>query len=130
MSNGVDFKKISLESRELLNSALAREAALREELKELREAVNSAAKGIKAGIEIAKVPRILLERLTVAEQRADELEGLLRETLESGEWFSSALEFQNRQGFELCAKIDAALKPAEDYNELDDDEDLEVFDDQ
>ena len=54
----------------------------------------------------------LQQRLTVAEQRADELEWLLRETLESGEWFSSALEFQNRQGFELCAKIDAALKPA------------------
>jgi len=32
MSNGVDFKKIALENRDLLNAALAREAELREEL--------------------------------------------------------------------------------------------------
>lgn len=83
--------------------AAEREAALRESLTDKREEYN------KLGDRYDD----LQQRLTVAEQRADELEGLLRETLESGEWFSSALEFQNRQGFELCAKIDAALKPAE-----------------
>lgn len=117
-----------------LDAALGRDTALREEI-EMAKQVQETTDAIVTMVDWQRDHWIekcglLKQRLTVAEQRADELEGLLRETLESGEWFSSALEFQNRQGFELCAKIGAALKPAEDYNELDDDEDLEVFDDQ
>lgn len=94
MSNGVDFKKISLENRELLNSALAREAALREELEKV------------CGDEWRKDKRQIVDlqqRLTVAEQ-------LLREVLESGDWFRSAIEFINGEGLEVRAKIEAALK--------------------
>lgn len=47
----------------------------------------------------------LQQRLTVAEQ-------LLREVLESGDWFRSALEFINGEGLEVREKIEASLKPA------------------
>lgn len=68
MSNGVDFKKISLENCELLNSALAREAALREELELVRKAVPN------SSLELVS----LQQRLTVAET-------LLRRVIACGE---------------------------------------------
>ena len=72
MSNGVDFKKISLENRELLNSALAREAALREEI-EMAKQVQEATDAIVTMVDgqrdnwIEKCG-LLKQRLTVAEQ--------------------------------------------------------------
>ena len=65
MSNGVDFKKISLDNRELLNSALAREAALRESLTDKREEYNKLGDRYDA----------LQQRLTVAEQLLSQVEG-------------------------------------------------------
>ena len=65
MSNGVDFKKISLENRELLNSALAREDALREELDALRESYEAMRDRKSSIVE-------LQQRLTVAERRESE----------------------------------------------------------
>ena len=96
MSNGVDFKKIALENRDLLNAALAREAALRESLTDKRDEYNK----------IDDKYDYLQQRLTVAEQ-------LLHEVRDSGDWHSSALEFIHGEGFEVLAKIEAALKPAE-----------------
>lgn len=90
MSNGVDFKKISLESRELLNSALAREAALRESLTDKREEYNKLGDRYDA----------LQQRLTVAEQRVDLLEGLLK----SG----------SSPTYAHCSAVMEALKPAEE----------------
>lgn len=81
-----------------------RETALREDLARYKSLFAQAQKAIdrlnelhhKRMCEIAK-------RLTVAEQ-------LLREVLESGDWFRSALEFINGEGLEVRAKIEAALK--------------------
>lgn len=100
MSNGVDFKKISLENRGLLNSALAREAALREELEKV------------CGDEWRKDKRQIVDlqqRLTVAEQRAGDLESALinvRETLGREYWDKYAGLDETRD------ILDAALKPA------------------
>lgn len=47
--------------------------------------------------------------VTALEQRVAELEGQLRGVLESGDWFSSALEFHNGDGFERQAGITATL---------------------
>lgn len=47
--------------------------------------------------------------VTALEQRVAELEGQLRGVLESGDWFRSALEFHNGDGFERQAGITAAL---------------------
>lgn len=80
------------------DAALAREAALREEL------------GKVCGDEWRKDKRkiqALQQRLTDAEKRAGELEGLLREVANldpRGEFL----------GWQLDGKIDAALKPAEE----------------
>ena len=65
------------------------------ELEDLVEKLNNALVEIDA----------LQQRLTVAEQ-------LLREVLESGDWFRSALEFINGEGLEVREKIEASLKPA------------------
>ena len=65
----------------------------------------------------------LQQRLTVAEQLLSETLPHLRFCKGMGQKFAEKLDG-------LDFRIDAALKPAEDYNELDDDEDLEVFDDQ
>lgn len=65
MSNGIDFKKIAIESRELMNAALARETALREELAALRESYE-AMRDRKNSIVY------LQQRLTSAEQRESE----------------------------------------------------------
>lgn len=88
MSNGVDFKKMAIESRDLLNSALAREGALREELSKLADDC------------CEKVDDILdlQQRLTVAEQRVDLLEGLLK----SG----------SSPTYAHCSAVMEALKPA------------------
>ena len=78
-----------------LDAALSRETALREELSKLADDY------------CEKVDDILdlQQRLTVAEK-------ILREVLESGDWFRSALEFINGEGLEVREKIEASLKPA------------------
>ena len=103
MSNGVDFKKVALENRDLLNAALAREAALREELDALRESYEAMRDRKNSIVD-------LQQRLTVAEKREAELEGLLREVANldpRGEFL----------GWKLDGKIEAALKPAEEGEE-------------
>ena len=74
------------------------EAALREELATLRESYESMRDRKNSIVD-------LQQRLTVAEQ-------LLHEVRDSGDWHSSALEFIHGEGFEVLAKIEAALKPA------------------
>ena len=77
MSNGVDFKKISLENRELLNSALAREAALQKELDSIKASVDgfeSPEHAAQVADTLGHANTALQQRLTVAEQRAGELE--------------------------------------------------------
>ena len=83
-----------------LDAALGREAALREELASLRESYESMRDRKNSIVD-------LQQRLTVAEQ-------LLHEVRDSGDWHSSALEFIHGEGFEVLAKIEAALKPAEE----------------
>ena len=83
-----------------LDAALGREAALREELATLRESYESMRDRKNSIVD-------LQQRLTVAEQ-------LLHEVRDSGDWHSSALEFIHGEGFEVLAKIEAALKPAEE----------------
>ena len=80
-----------------------REAALLEELATLRESYESIRDRKNSIVE-------LQQRLTVAEK-------LLREVLESGDWFRSALEFINGEGLEVREKIEASLKPAADGEE-------------
>ena len=98
-----------------LDAALSREAALREELATLRESYESMRDRKNSIVE-------LQQRLTVEEQRSGEMEGLLSRC--------AAFTHDLLNPISLRRDISAALKPAEDYNELDDDEDLEVFDDQ
>ena len=86
-----------------LDAALGREAALREELATLRESYESMRDRKNSIVD-------LQQRLTVAEK-------LLREVLESGDWFRSALEFINGEGLEVREKIEASLKPAADGEE-------------
>lgn len=95
-----------------LDAALGREAALRESLTDKREEYNKLGDRYDA----------LQQRLTVAEQRSGEMEGLLSRC--------AAFTHDLLNPISLRRDISAALKPAEDYSELDDDEDLEVFDDQ
>lgn len=89
-----------------LDAALAREAALREELARYKSLFGQAQKAIDRLNELhPKRMGELAKRLTVAEQ-------LLHEVRDSGDWHSSALEFIHGEGFEVLAKIEAALKPA------------------
>ena len=81
-----------------LNELNKREAALREELDALRESYESMRDRKNSIVD-------LQQRLSVAEQ-------LLHEVRDSGDWHSSALEFIHGEGFEVLAKIEAALKPA------------------
>lgn len=86
-----------------LDAALAREAALREEL----ETEKTGAEGIYQPLEFCQKQRdALQQRLTVAEQRAGKMEELLREAYEAGD--------HNIFGTGLDSRIDASLKPAED----------------
>lgn len=79
-----------------------REAALREELATSREAFKEELEGVKYTRRKFRQERdALQQRLTVAEQRADELEGLLREC-------QPALD---KAGYSTW-QIDEALKPA------------------
>ena len=110
--------------------AAEREAALREELEALRESYEAMRDRKNSIVD-------LQQRLTVAEQRADEMAHALtiadeylcaaESLLDRGEDDSLNLE---PAIIAVRGALKAALKPAEDYNELDDDEDLEVFDDQ
>lgn len=89
-----------------LDAALGREAALREELARYKSLFGQAQKAIDRLNELhPKRMGELAKRLTVAEQ-------LLHEVRDSGDWHSSALEFIHGEGFEVLAKIEAALKPA------------------
>ena len=102
MSNGVDFKKIALENQDLLNAALAREAALREELAALRESYEAMRDRKNSIVD-------LQQRLTFEERRAGDLETALinvRETLGREYWDQYAGLDETRD------ILDAALKPA------------------
>ena len=85
------------------------EAALREELATLRESYESMRDRKNSIVD-------LQQRLTVAEQRSGEMEGLLSRC--------AAFTHDLLNPISLRRDISAALKPAEDYNELDDDEDM------
>ena len=98
MSNGVDFKKIALENQDLLNAALAREAALREELAALRESYESMRDRKNSIVD-------LQQRLTVAEQRAGELKGLLRDVINEAPTGFASLKV------DLANRVNDALKP-------------------
>ena len=99
MSNGVDFKKISLENRELLNSALAREDALREELDTVRDLhAKQCCVFCNDTGNLRSVHAALQQRLTVSERRVDLLEGLLK----SG----------SSPTYAHCSAVMEALKPA------------------
>lgn len=110
MSNGVDFKKISLESRELLNSALAREDALLEGLYRLADDY------------CEKVDDILdlQQRLTVAEKRAAVMEKALSRIAREHDCGCSPCTGSCTSQVALEITVDAmrdiaisALKPAE-----------------
>ena len=58
-----------------------------------------------------------LDQISTLQQRLTVAEKLLREVLESGDWFRSALEFINGEGLEVREKIEASLKPAADGEE-------------
>ena len=102
-----------------LDAALGREAALREELERANSRYDREVLGLNnEGDPIGGDPAggykndnaRLQQRLTVAEQREAELEGLLREVANldpRGEFL----------GWQLDGKIEAALKPAEEGEE-------------
>ena len=129
--------------KQRLTVAERRESEAREELLDLSRKLDvfySRSHGIKnlSAIEDANdKSKALQHRLTVAEQRADEMAHALtiadeylcaaESLLDRGEDDSLNLE---PAIIAVRGALKAALKPAEDYNELDDDEDLEVFDDQ
>ena len=100
MSNGFCFKKTALENRELLNAAMAREAALREELAALRESYE-AMRDRKNSIVY------LQQRLTSAEQRACELKRLLCDVINEAHTGFAALKV------DLAHRVNDALKPAD-----------------
>lgn len=83
---------------EKLDAALAREAALREELEALRESYEAMRDRKNSIVD-------LQQRLTASEQRAGKMEELLREAYEAGD--------HNIFGTDLDSRIDAALNPAE-----------------
>ncbi|MBO5390508.1 MAG: hypothetical protein J6A65_01670 [Pseudomonas sp.] len=88
-----------------LSESKAREAALREEL----ETEKTGAEGIYQQLEFCQKQRdALQQRLTVAEQRAGDLEGLLRD---ASAWIKRN-SFHGTDAIELWERIDAALKPA------------------
>lgn len=107
------------------DAALAREAALREENNLLRHGVASYLETTAKvcdllGIDVdsaknaeGKPSDVLFAHAQALQQRLTDAEKLLREVRDSGDWHSSALEFIHGEGFEVLAKIEAALKPAE-----------------
>ena len=96
MTTPLKYEDLALKVAELERT----EAALREELYQAKEARDAEMlNGVRTQ-----------QRLTVAEK-------LLREVLESGDWFRSALEFINGEGLEVREKIEASLKPAADGEE-------------
>lgn len=99
MSNGVDFKKIALENQDLLNAALAREAALLEELAALRESYEAMRDRKNSIVD-------LQQRLTVAEQRAEDLKKLLCDVINEAPTGFASLKV------DLANRVNDALKPA------------------
>ena len=96
MTTPLKYEDLALKVAELERT----EAALREELYQAKKARDAEMlNGVRTQ-----------QRLTVAEK-------LLREVLESGDWFRSALEFINGEGLEVREKIEASLKPAADGEE-------------
>lgn len=109
MSNGVDFKKISLEIRELLNSALAREAALRDELESIKASVDgydSPEHAAQVADEMGHQCDALQQRLTVAEQREIDLKNCLCDVINEAPTGFSSLKV------DLANRVNAALKQA------------------
>ena len=88
-------------SYEALAADLASEKIISKTLQGQKESYMMLADGRKFDLDAIQ------QRLTVAEQ-------LLHEVRDSGDWHSSALEFIHGEGFEVLAKIEAALKPAEE----------------
>ena len=95
-----------------LNELNKREAALREEI-EMAKQVQETTDAIVTMVDgqrdhwIEKCG-LLKQRLTVAEQRAGDLEGLLRD---ASAWIKRN-SFHGTDAIELWERIDAALKPA------------------
>lgn len=87
---------------QVIENLTAQETALREELATLRESYESMRDRKNSIVD-------LQQRLTVAEQRAAEMEELLRKVIDSG-----ALHLAIPSGEEIEADICAALKPAEE----------------
>ena len=116
MSNGVDFKKIALENRDLLNAALAREAALREEIEMARQ-VQEATDAIVTMVDgqrdrwIEKCG-LLKQRLTVAEQRAGDMTAKLGDAYEwgYGDGQNSPNGYSDKEDRDKC--VAELLKPA------------------
>lgn len=104
MSNGVDFKKIALENRDLLNAALAREAALREELEHEKSNLRAFTHLAAVRLEMYETSQ---QRLTVAEQRESDLKKLLCDVINESPTGFAALKV------DLAHRVNYALKPAE-----------------
>jgi hypothetical protein len=84
------------------------------DLDELRKAINDAATGIPAGVEIAKVPALLAGRLNVTDQRIDYLVELLTEARISVDYHAGMKrEGENESLYDLLVRINAALQPTE-----------------
>ena len=98
-----------------LDSALGRESALREELESIKASVDgydSPEHAAQVADEMGHQCNTLQQRLTVAEQRADELEGLL-----FGDILEAMDDFGDRHDLKRCreiAKDIRALKPVEE----------------
>lgn len=110
MSNGIDFKKIAIESRELMNATLARETALREELR-LAKSLQTTTDAIVMMVDAQRDHWIekcgsLKQRLTVAEQREVELKRLLCDVINEAPTGFAALKV------DLANRVNDALKPA------------------
>lgn len=92
---------------EKLDAALAREAALREELATSREAFKEELEGVKYTRRKFRQERdALQQRLTVAEQRAEDLKKLLCDVINEAPTGFAALKV------DLANRVNDALKPA------------------
>lgn len=148
MGNGIDFKKIALENRVMLDAALASEVALRKELERAtsrydRDVLGLNNEGDPVGGDPAggyKNDNVRLQqRLTVAEQRAGEMESAAREMLriagianQGSNAYNRAIinlhnalkpvetpyEYSGEDDFGHRERIAAALKPAEETKHI------------
>lgn len=110
MSNGIDFKKIALENRDLLNAALAREDVLREDLESIKASVDgydSPEHAAQVADELGHQCSALQQRLTVAEQLLREAQAEFNYNPE-GSCYNPGISFVKPWSI----KVIAALKPA------------------